>query len=432
MNTGSFSFPVRRFVSGGTWLAACALATAASAAPGDVLWERTVDGSLGVSDSADAIDARDGRVFAAGAIRSSQPAALAVRAYAANNGRLLWSAQPPTGSNDEAHGVHAFANVVAVCALFEFEGRAVFGVVAYEVDTGREVWLDTGTNGDARACDGQQGTLYVVGSDFDGVGGADVLVRAYHARTGVVLWQDRFDGGGNVGDAANAVDIQDGDVYVTGVIQQTPGDEDLFVRRYDGASGALVWQQIHAGPGGGRDEGAAISVTANRVFVGGFASQAGPANGSAVIALRTDTGARLWADFHEGEIVHAIAARAGHVIAAAGPQVEETNAIVRAYDARSGALAWARSEGVGGGAALALDTDDQYAYWGAVLRVSNSESEQLVQAVHIETGETAWEDVRENARPAALVVDDRRLFVAGATEEAGGLADFLVRALRAR
>jgi hypothetical protein len=55
-----------------------------------------------------------------------------------------------------------------------------------------------------------------------------------------------------------------------------------------------------------------------------------------------------------------------------------------------------------------------------------------VQVVHIETGETVWEDVRPNARALELVVDGRGVFSAGFTESGGSSDDFLVRALRAR
>jgi outer membrane protein assembly factor BamB len=405
--------------------AASLIAVQASAQPpGGLIWEDIV-GSPGLGDLAQAIDARDDRVFAAGVVQSQQ-AGIAVRAYGARTGRLLWSARTG-GSLDEVHAVHAFANVATVCVMTLVDDFPRFGVLAYDPATGNELWRDTGTNGDALACEGQQGRLYAVGDVLDEDTGADVLVRAYDASSGVMLWQDRFDGGGTVADVARAVAVRDGQVYVTGVVQQTPGNEDLFVRRYDGATGALVWHQLYVGPGGERDEGLTIVVANDRVLVGGFASQVAGAGGSVVLALRADTGVRLWADFHEGEVVNAIAARAGHVIAGS----EGANAIVRAYAARSGRLEWARSEGIAGSRVVTVDTDDANAYWGAWLRISESESELFVQAVDIESGETAWENVRDNARPSELIVRDRSLFVAGLTELGGSTEDFLVRALRA-
>src|SRR5262245_50636126 len=84
---------VRRFVV----LAAASLiaAQASEQPPGGLSWEDVL-GSPGFSDLAQAIDARDNRVFAAGVVQSQQ-AGIAVRAYGAPNGRLLWSAR--TGSS---------------------------------------------------------------------------------------------------------------------------------------------------------------------------------------------------------------------------------------------------------------------------------------------------------------------------------------------
>jgi outer membrane protein assembly factor BamB len=427
MNTLAGS-DISRSFSRAILVAACAFATEAGAAPGDLKWEDTFDGSLASSDTARAIDARNGRVFAAGDVQSSEPGIFAVRAYSSETGTLLWSAQPGSGTNDEAHAVHASHNVVAVCGRLN---DAEFGVVAYDQVTGGEAWRDTGTPGEARACKGESGRLIAAGLVFDEVTGPDVLVRAYDVATGVVLWEDRFDGGGNVADFANAVAIADGQLYVTGAVQQTPGNDDIFVRRYDAATGALAWQQLYSGSGGERDDAQAIAVAGNRVFVGGQATGA-RASSSLIIAFRTETGTRLWADSHRDEVVNALAAVGGRVIAASGPQVDATSAVVRAYDVRSGRLEWARSEGAAG-AAVTVDTDDQYAYWGGWTAGADSFDTLFVQAVHVATGQTAWEDARANARAFELVVEGGGVFVAGsAVVSSGAPGDFLVRALVAR
>ena len=77
------------------------------------------------------------------------------------------------------------------------------------------------------------GTLYLTNDD------PDVWLRVYDA-DGTVLWTEIRDGGENIYDLGEGVNIDaEGNVYVTG----RQNDYDLFLRKYDD-SGDLVWEVV--------------------------------------------------------------------------------------------------------------------------------------------------------------------------------------------
>ena len=352
------------------WPIICLLALSTSgwsysgAAPGDLVWEDTVGGSDGGSDAALAVSVFGAQVFAAGFIQSSASGdgKFVVRAYRAQSGELIWADQPgSTGSEDRASDVDAFANEVAVCGVLD-DGK--FAVLAYDRHKGRLLWEDRTVVGNANACEGHGGKLFAVGTTQSAATGFDFSIRAYDARTGVLLWEDRFDGGAAVADVANSLSVAGGQLYVVGRMQQTPGDDDLLIRRYDPSTGALIWQQVFAGPAGERDDGIAVAIGHHHVFVAGFAAHVPGVSQWAVQAYRASTGELVWSDHRDDEEVAAITAR-GDSVVAAGQQ--DGRAVVRAYDAATGNLLWDDMLGQNSFAA-AVDTDHRFVYWGGVRR----------------------------------------------------------------
>ena len=203
--------------------------------------------------------------------------------------------------------------------------------------TVRLLWEDRSVPGEAHACEEHRGKLFAVGTTQSSATGFDFSIRAYDARTGVLLWEDRFDGGAAVADIANSLSVAGGQLYVVGTIQHTAGDNDLLIRRYDPNTGALIWHQVFAGPAGEQDGGIAVAIGRHRVFVAGFAVHVPGVSQWAVQAYRASTGELVWSDYRDDEEVVAITARGDSVIAA-GQQ--DGRAVVRAYDAATGNLLW--------------------------------------------------------------------------------------------
>jgi outer membrane protein assembly factor BamB len=404
------------------------------AAPGDLLWQDTVAGSAGGSDTALAVSALGAQVFAAGFVQSSVPGEgkFAVRAYRARSGELIWADQPSsTGPEDRAFEVHAFANEVAACGVLD---DGTFAVRAYDRRTGALLWEDRSVAGTAHACEGHGGKLFVAGTTLSSATGFDFSIRAYDAQIGVLLWEDRFDGGAAVADVANALSVAGGPLYVVGTIQATAGDNDLAIRRYDPNTGALVWQQVFAGAAGEHDDAREVAIGRHRVFVAAITTQLPGVSQWAVQAYRPSNGELVWADYRDNEQVAALTARGDSVIAAG---LQGDHAVVRAYDAARGNLLW-DDQLEQSSFAAAVDTDRRLVYWGGeIANPTGGPTALFVRAVDLGTGALAWQDVfglpQAGGRVNAFAVAAPRVVAVGhTTTPNGSVGDFLVRAYSAR
>ena len=140
------------------------------------------------------------------------------------------------------------------------------------------------------AFDPSTGNVVMVGifnsdlSSFFGPAFAGAIGGGYVAKydpTGALIWA--FPIGNNQDDACNGVTIDhSGNIYVTGYLQQvaefkgtgtsstmltSAGGKDIFIAKYNPA-GQLIW--VNQAGGTTDDEGTAVSVTANGVFITGY------------------------------------------------------------------------------------------------------------------------------------------------------------------
>ena len=421
--------------------AACVLAfsavfwSSAHAAPGDLIWQDKVDGGLDVSDTANAVAVFGNMAFAAGMFQTGPGVSgLAVRAYDADSGELIWADQPAGGFDDAAHDVHASAREVVVCGILD---DTRFGVLAYDRKQGELLWEDRSQVGSAAACEARGKKVFVAGFTQKATTAFDFSVRVYESRTGVLLWEDQFDGGAAVFDQATALSIAAGGLYVVGGGQQVAGDDDMVVRRYDADTGALIWHQLFAGPVGERDEATSVAAGQNRVFVAGRTSHVPGAFGNewSIHAYHAATGELLWTDNHQSEEVHAVTVRGKRVVGAGGRR--DGPAIVRTYDARSGALLWSDTLGSNFSMALSVDTDGEHAYWSGQSRTSSGNpSAFTVRAVDLRTGVMVWQDLFAppggGGRANEIVSHSNRVFAVGHDTVDTVSDDFLVRTYQAR
>jgi uncharacterized delta-60 repeat protein len=140
------------------------------------------------------------------------------------------------------------------------------------------------------------GSVYVTGYSPTSVYSEDYTTVKYGAN-GVEQWVRRYNGPGNEGDYARAIELDAaGNVYVTGGsnADQAPGsDEDYATVKYD-ASGTEQWIARYNGlAGGGRDGATAIAVDlSGNVFVTG-ASAFGANNDYATVKY-SSSGVEQW------------------------------------------------------------------------------------------------------------------------------------------
>ena len=304
----------------------------ASAGAGDLIWEDRL--FLGSHNTLEAIVARGDRVFAAGAgpFTGGAPgrgnADIFVRAYEARTGGLLWTSRwDVSGRDDRPSGLAVEGDRVFVAGSSNLNvtGRSAGGLVvrAYDADTGDVLWEDQCPGNDSRASaiGARAGRVFVTGR-------CDTLfvVRAYDARTGALVWSASGVGG--------ALALEGDRLFVTG----SDASGTPLLRSYEAGTGTLAWEV--------RGVAGAVAVEGGAVFVAG---------GQHVGAFDASTGTLLWQD-DPGDFVLAITAGEGRVfVAGLG-----NHFLVRAYDAASGELLWTDQPGgiqgggitVGGGQAF--------------------------------------------------------------------------------
>jgi len=97
------------------------------------------------------------------------------------------------------------------------------------------------------------GNVVVTGFSVYSSGIYENYTAKYAAANGALLWEKRYNGGGQ----AVAVDAN-GDVVVTGT-----SDHDYYTAKYAAADGALLWEKSYNGPANRDDRANAVAVDAS-------------------------------------------------------------------------------------------------------------------------------------------------------------------------
>lgn len=333
---------------------------------GKPLWQDVVDGGLDVAERARAIAVRGRYLVAVGAAGGDGDGDYWVRTYDSRSGYLIWEdlIVNPVGSETATgvviQGRKAFVVGTYVKAyglkrgdiLWEDldgsgEAIAVFGkkvftagsrdgdffVRAYDSRTGDLLWEDLsdlgGGDDSATAVKAAPNQVIAVGyaGDFPN---RDLIVRAYRPRTGILIWEDRFDSGGT--DLAASLAIRYRQVYVVGGVRPG-GSSDFAVRTYDLIRGTLQWEDTFDFEGG-NDSAMAVTVNRGQVLVGGYLQEAGfSESGFVVRAYNARTGELVWMDYQvepQSSSIHGIASQSGLVYAVGTGFYLDF--LVRAYD----------------------------------------------------------------------------------------------------
>ena len=307
------------------------------------------------------------------------------------------------------------------------------GVWAYEALTGtllwRDVW-DAGPNDIARTIAAAPSAVVVAGTV--GNDATDFIVRAYDPISGAVLWDDQVERA-DQDMGALTVAIDRNRVFVAGTIRQDSGPAALLVRAYHAASGALVWETMRLAT-----TPAQIEASAGRVFVAGTSTPS-PAR-SYVGAFDAQTGALLWEEEETDVSGFADIAADRHRVVAAGRMGEASHGwLVRVYDAPSGHLEWEHQTVMEpgyfeGANAVALNERAVYVAGGSHYDplLGGRYHEMLVRAYDAVAGTLLWDDRSHRAAAAGGAVDvalgTHRLFVLGLTANQGPFQDFVIRA----
>ena len=296
------------------------------------------DGPIGT-----AVDAA-GNVIVAGGQQNGDARTGYIAKYAAEDGKLLWSINPPDVSHIPA--VDASGNVIVASGN---DGR----VAKYSGADGKTIWRrPSAYKVPSRMIIDRAGDVVTTGRREAGIAfdqGVpyfvhDFYTAKYSGADGHLIWERQYNGPGDLDDLPHGLALDgSGNVVVTGESQDAEGRSEVYTAKYSAGSGALLWARRYNGPDGFRfDRGlAAATDSEGNVLVTGQANDFD----LYVAKYSGSNGAVLW----EKIIPPTSGARRGLGIAA-DPL---NNAILVGYDGSSlyvakfragdGALIWAKA-----------------------------------------------------------------------------------------
>jgi hypothetical protein len=118
------------------------------------------------------------------------------------------------------------------------------------------------------------GDVYVAGMVSAGSVGDRLFIAKYAGRDGTVMWEQRHPLSTVLKMVAVTLDPQGNVVIAATLGNSYPSYSDFYTAKYDGADGSLIWDRIYNGPGGRDDMPVGIVVDqSGDVFVSGTATQ---------------------------------------------------------------------------------------------------------------------------------------------------------------
>jgi cysteine-rich repeat protein len=303
---------------------------------GNTVWTRTYHGITADDGYGVAVDSTDAFVVVGSTYTSTNGRDVWVRKYT-SGGNEDWTRtyNGPADSSDEAFGVAIDGSDGIVVAGYETtnaQGRDIW-VRKYNA-AGTEQWTEThnGTANDrdeaqAVAIDGS-GTVYVAGWEYISGEGRNVWVRQYSAG-GVAGWTQTYNGPDDANDEGWGVATDSGgNVIVIGFTPVAGQENDVWIRKYDGA-GAELWTRTHSGRSERNDFGRAVTTdSADAVIVAGSEYLAGGAQDNIWVRKYDADGNELWNSEYWGP--------AGQTDSGRGVAVDgNDNVIVTGYETRT-------------------------------------------------------------------------------------------------
>lgn len=186
----------------------------------------------------------------------------------------LWADQyyGPGGSDDRSESVDAAvdgSNSIVVTGYGKnLSANDDIYVIKYLADGTRQ-WASTPFNGAANRNDYPSQVIFDAGGDVLVTGrthnGADfdIFTRKLSGTDGSTAWTVIHDSTYGRDSGRDIAVDNSGDVYVTGVVVNAVGNDDLYLVKYSGADGSVLWEKNIDGPANGNDIGDGVRVDAN-------------------------------------------------------------------------------------------------------------------------------------------------------------------------
>lgn len=210
-----------------------------------------------------------------------------------------WRYSSPGGRDDRGVVVKMdSAGYVAMSGYLTnaFNNKDIYSA-KYNPDSSTPVWEKIYNNDGGSGDDEPQalwadasGDVYVTGSTATLAGNADIYTVRYNGGTGAVVWQKTFDAGNGSADVPAGIvvdDAADGGVFVTGYT--TVGStEDIITMKYRKDSGAILWNTNWNRVFNLNERPVGIALSSRNVVVAGWTG--GGASGNDFVVLKYDFG----------------------------------------------------------------------------------------------------------------------------------------------
>ncbi|GAM10729.1 protein sidekick-2 [Geobacter sp. OR-1] len=274
---------------------------------GAVLWQHTYNGIAKGNDygTAIAVDSLN-NVYVGGYSQNS-----------AGNEDYILLKYSATGPNPDgtplwtaiAHGTAAGANKIASVATGS-DGVAVtgqswngtaFNILTLKYDfSGTKLWERTYSTGAANPCLGGYvrmntgGDLFITGSASNGLD-LDIYTARYNGATGEPVWERTYNGAFD-DEPSGLVIGPDSNVYITGYTWTMTSQNDFYTAKYDGATGAVIWEKNFNSNNGNDDIASPTGIVLDPLgdlFVTGF-TVADKNYDFQTIKYKKDNGTLLW------------------------------------------------------------------------------------------------------------------------------------------
>jgi outer membrane protein assembly factor BamB len=230
--------------------------------------------------------------------------------YSGIDGAQLWSvAYSGAGAdNGIAIAVDPSGNPVITGHSIDATGGQNIRSIKYNGATGAQLWnvffngAGNGTDVSRAIAMDTSGNVFVTGASVDAGANRNMRTTKYNGTTGAQLWSVAFSGTNNSGDLGNSVAVDaGGNVVVTGYSNDTAGGFNVRTIKYNGTTGAEIWNAVYNGSANGADQGSAVTIDASgNVIVTGYSNETGGGFNIRTIKYNGATGAVMWSRDYGG------------------------------------------------------------------------------------------------------------------------------------
>jgi len=356
---------------------------------------------------------------------------LAVQNYS-SEGDLRWADQTPLMAGINTNVFTAAVGGLAFLASYNsvVPNDSDVVVSGYNAITGKVLWRKSFSKGRDDLPQGlaaSPSAVVVVGyggnTSTPPITALNALIRAYDPVTGDTLWEDQVDKGDSIEDIAWTVCIEGDRVLVAGTTNALGLDRNMILRAYRARTGALLWEVQKTGV-----SPTAITARLDRVFVAGSNNL----SNIYMAAFNARTGRLIWQDasmpglFRDVQIHNQLLVGVGSSLSGSLVRTyDEMNGKVVWQHVTKPEPGFQQSL-----SAVALSAD--VAYVTGVSGKDFAYTEFLVRAYDVSKGNILFEErSHRNAGSGSagldVAVSATRVYAVGWASDAGS-ADFLIRA----